>query len=175
MKILELLVDNMSWLCCESLPGDSWHSNWYELCTFSRGHLSVFIWNGTHTVFALNGKETFIISVQSHLHVHRWCIVYKQLRTRKLSGKIYPAKHEIKDTTESITFASYPDLLLSIRRNGLLHTSIYDKRDDFNFHITNFPFLSSNIPCRFYLSAYMMRPGLLLAWMFYSEGQVAFQ
>ena len=22
----------------------------------------------------------------------------------------------------------------------------YDKRDDFNFHITNFPFLSSNIP-----------------------------
>ena len=29
---------------------------------------------------------------------------------------------------------------------GQLHTSIYDKRDDFNFHITNFPFLSSNIP-----------------------------
>ena len=27
-----------------------------------------------------------------------------------------------------------------------LHTSIYDKRDDFNFHITNFPFLSGNIP-----------------------------
>ena len=25
-------------------------------------------------------------------------------------------------------------------------TSLYDKRDDFNFHITNFPFLSSNIP-----------------------------
>ena len=29
---------------------------------------------------------------------------------------------------------------------GQLHTSIYDKRDDFNFHITHFPFLSSNIP-----------------------------
>ena len=26
------------------------------------------------------------------------------------------------------------------------HTSIYDKRDDFNFHITNFPYLSSNVP-----------------------------
>ena len=25
-------------------------------------------------------------------------------------------------------------------------SSNYDKRDDFNFHITNFPFLSSNIP-----------------------------
>ena len=42
----------------------------------------------------------------------------------------------------------YLDLLqiLSIGRDGQLHTSIYDKRDDFNFHITNFPFLSSNIP-----------------------------
>ena len=37
-------------------------------------------------------------------------------------------------------------LLLSIGRDGQLHTSIYDKRDDFNFHITNFPFVSSNIP-----------------------------
>ena len=36
--------------------------------------------------------------------------------------------------------------ILSIGRDGQLHTSIYDKRDDFNFHITNFPFLSSNIP-----------------------------
>ena len=42
--------------------------------------------------------------------------------------------------------ASYLDLLLSIGRDGQLHTSLYDKRDDFNFHITNFPFLSSNIP-----------------------------
>ena len=61
-------------------------------------------------------------------------------------GQMYPAELEIKDTTESTTSASYLDLLLSIGRNGQLHTSIYDKRDDFNFHITNFPFLSSNIP-----------------------------
>ena len=59
---------------------------------------------------------------------------------------MFPAELEIKDTTESITSASYLDLLLSIWKDGQLHTSIYDKRDDFNFHITNFPFLSSNIP-----------------------------
>ena len=41
---------------------------------------------------------------------------------------------------------SYLYLLLSIGRDGQLQTSIYDKRDDFNFHIINFPFLSSNIP-----------------------------
>ena len=61
-------------------------------------------------------------------------------------GQMYPAELKIKDTTESSTSASYIDLLLSIGRDGQLHTSIYDKRDDFNFHITNFPFLSSNIP-----------------------------
>ena len=59
---------------------------------------------------------------------------------------MYPAELEIKDTTESTTSASYLDLLLSIGRDGQLHTSIYDKGDDLNFHITNFPFLSSNIP-----------------------------
>ena len=61
-------------------------------------------------------------------------------------GQMYPPELEIKDTMESNTSASYLDLLLSIGRDGQLHTSLYDKRDDFNFHITNFPFLSSNIP-----------------------------
>ena len=59
---------------------------------------------------------------------------------------MYPTELEIKDTTESNTSASYLDLLLSIERDGQLRTSLYEKRDDFNFHINNFPFLSSHIP-----------------------------
>ena len=59
---------------------------------------------------------------------------------------MYPAELEIIDTTESNTSASYLVLLLSIESDGQLHTSLYDKLDNFNFHITNFPFLSSNIP-----------------------------
>ena len=61
-------------------------------------------------------------------------------------GQMYPPELEIKDTMESNTAASYLDLLLSIGRDGQLHTSLYDKRDDFNFYITNFLFMSSNIP-----------------------------
>ena len=61
-------------------------------------------------------------------------------------GQMYPPVLEIKDTTERNHYDSYLDLLLSISRDGQLRTSLYDKRDDFNFHITNFPFLSSNIP-----------------------------
>ena len=53
----------------------------------------------------------------------------------------YPAELETKDTTDSITSASYLELLLSIGRDFLLHISIYEKRIAFNFNITNFPFL----------------------------------
>ena len=59
---------------------------------------------------------------------------------------MYPAELEIKGTTESNSSASYLYLLLSIGRDSQLRTSLYDKRNDFNFHITNFLFLSSNIP-----------------------------
>ena len=78
-------------------------------------------------------------------------------------GQIYPAELEIKDTTESTASASYLDLLLSIGRDGQLHTSVYDKRDNFNFHITNIPFLRSNVPSStfLYLNLYDT-PGLAL-------------
>ena len=49
-------------------------------------------------------------------------------------------------TRRRATSLFYLNLLLSIESDGQLRTSLYDKRDDFNFHITNFPFLSSNIP-----------------------------
>ena len=65
---------------------------------------------------------------------------------RDYLGAIYPSELEIKETTESNTSASYLDILLSISDNGHLNTSLYDKRDDFNFNITNFPFMCSNIP-----------------------------
>ena len=59
---------------------------------------------------------------------------------------MYSAELEIKDTTKSNTSDSFLDLLLSIGRDGQLCTSINDKRVDFNFHIIDFPFLSSNSP-----------------------------
>ena len=61
-------------------------------------------------------------------------------------GRMSSFELEIKDTTENITCVSYLDLLLSIWMDCQLYSSIYVKQDDFNFHITNFPFLSSDIP-----------------------------
>jgi hypothetical protein len=59
---------------------------------------------------------------------------------------IYPIELEIKDTTDTDKSASYLDLHLKIDSEGQLRTKLYDKRDDFNFPIVNFPFICSNIP-----------------------------
>ena len=42
--------------------------------------------------------------------------------------------------------ASYLDLHLEIDTRGRINTTLYDKRDDFDFPIVNFPFLSGNTP-----------------------------
>jgi hypothetical protein len=59
---------------------------------------------------------------------------------------IYPSELEIKDTPKSSTSASYLDVLLDIDAGGKLTIQLYDKRDDFNFAMVNFPYTCSNIP-----------------------------
>ena len=59
---------------------------------------------------------------------------------------IYPAELDIKDTTDANHRASYLYLDLSCGIDKRLQVKLYDKRNDFNFNIVNFPFLSSNIP-----------------------------
>ena len=60
--------------------------------------------------------------------------------------RIYPIELEIKDTTDTDRSASCLDLHLEIDSEGRLRTQLYDKRDDFNILIVNFPFICSNIP-----------------------------
>ena len=60
--------------------------------------------------------------------------------------QIYPDELEIKDTSDTPNSSSYLDILLTTDCNQKLRTRLYDKRDDFNFPIINFPFISSNIP-----------------------------
>ena len=45
----------------------------------------------------------------------------------------------------SDTEAAFLDLHLSIS-NDIVSTKIYDKRDDFDFEIVNFPFLDGDVP-----------------------------
>jgi hypothetical protein len=60
--------------------------------------------------------------------------------------RIYPSELEIKDTTDTDRSASYLDLHLDVDSEARLRTKRYDKRNDFNLSIVNFPFICSNIP-----------------------------
>ena len=60
--------------------------------------------------------------------------------------EIYLSQLTVQKANTSNGLANYLDLTFIIESNNRLYTKLYDKRDDFDFHIVNFPFLSSNIP-----------------------------
>ena len=83
----------------KNLSADNRHSNEYELCPFSRWHLSILIRSGFHTVFALNGKETVSISVQSHSYIDDVLSINNR-EFENYMDQMYPAELEIKELTE---------------------------------------------------------------------------
>ena len=64
----------------------------------------------------------------------------------QMVGRIYPTELQLNKANSSDTEAPFLDLTLSIT-NGIVSSKIYDKRDDFNFEIVNFPFLDGDVPC----------------------------
>ena len=61
---------------------------------------------------------------------------------------IYPPELQLKKTTDSPTTLSYLDILITID-NGKYSTTVYDKRDSFNFTIVNFPYPNQRMVCTF--------------------------
>ena len=63
----------------------------------------------------------------------------------QMVGQIYSTELQLNKANSSDTEAPFLDLKLSIT-NGMVSSKIYDKRDDFNFEIVNFPFLDGDVP-----------------------------
>ena len=66
------------------------------------------------------------------------------------NNRIFLRRHiekilQLKKANTSDTEAAFSDLHLSIS-NDIVSTKIYDKRDDFDFEIANFPFLDGDVP-----------------------------
>ena len=59
-------------------------------------------------------------------------------------NQIYPSEMQLNKANTSGTDAPFLDLHLSIS-NGFVSSKIYDKRDDFDFDIVNFPFLDGDL------------------------------
>ena len=61
-------------------------------------------------------------------------------------SKIYHnSEHQLNKANTSDTEAAFLDFHLSIS-NDIVSTKIYDKREDFDFEIVNFPFLDGDVP-----------------------------
>ena len=61
-------------------------------------------------------------------------------------NRIYPPELQLSKANTSDTEAQFLDFLLSIS-NGFVSSKIYDKRDDFDFDMVNFPFLDGDVSC----------------------------
>ena len=59
-------------------------------------------------------------------------------------NQIYPPELQLNKANISDTEAPFLDLHLSVA-NGFVSSKIYDKRDDFDFDILNFPFLDGDV------------------------------
>ena len=76
-------------------------------------------------------------------------------------NQFYPPGLQLNKAYTSDTEAPFLDLHLSIS-NGFVSSKIYDKRDDFDFNIVNFPFLDGDVPHRPSYGVYFSQ--LIAAW-----------
>ena len=60
-------------------------------------------------------------------------------------SQIYHSELQLNKANTSYTEDAFLDLHLSISYD-IVSTQIYDKRDDFDFEIVNFPFLDGDVP-----------------------------
>ena len=71
--------------------------------------------------------------------------------------RIYPAELQLDKANASDTEAAFLDFNLSIH-NDTVSTKIYDRRDDFDFDIVNFPFLDGDVPRHPSYGEYISQP-----------------
>ena len=72
-------------------------------------------------------------------------------------SQIYPSELQLNKANTSDTEAAFLDLHMSIS-NDIVSTKIYDKRDDFDYEIVNFPFLEGDVPPSTSYGVYISQP-----------------
>ncbi len=108
-------------------------------------------------------RDTFITSKRLHLakrfnNTFRYIDDLISLNNKPFGihiNNIYPSELELTETTESSNSASYLDLhaLAYIKDHPTFQ--LYDKSDNFNFPIVNFPDLDSSIPVKLAYGVYI--------------------
>ena len=82
-------------------------------------------------------------------------IVFSNKKFLDYLKEIYLSQLTVEKCNKSDHLADYLNPTFIIDSAGKLSTRLYDKPNDFDFHIVNFPFLSSNIPSRLSYGVYI--------------------
>ena len=85
-------------------------------------------------IVALNTTSRYL---DDNLYINNVCFDH-------MVSKIYPSELQRNEANTSDTKAAFLDLHLSIS-NDIVSTKIYDKRDEFDFQIVNFPYLDGDV------------------------------
>ena len=72
-----------------------------------------------------------------------YLIVFNNKKFSDYLKEIHASQLTVEKANKSDHLADYLDLTFVIDSRGKLSTRLYDKRDDYDFHIVNFRFLSS--------------------------------
>ena len=84
-----------------------------------------------------------------------WCLIVKLSLPIGILGQVWCLIVSIPDLCP-IFYFNFLDLDLSIT-NGIVSSKIYDKRDDFNFEISNSPFLDGDVPRSPFCGVYILQ------------------
>ena len=82
-----------------------------------------------YVIYAFNTTSRYLDDILNINNVYFYNMV----------SQIYPSELKLNQTNTSDTSAAFLDLHLSIS-NDIVSTKSYDKRNDFDFEIVNFPF-----------------------------------
>ena len=108
--------------------------------------LFLFCYERDFMLFLSDNNQTDIIeafnSIVRYLNDY---LNIDNLYFEQMVHQIYPTELQLNKANSSDTEAPFLDLNLSIT-NCIVSSKIYDKRDDFNFKIVNFPFLDGDVP-----------------------------
>ena len=144
-QMVELLIDNIF----VQLPSSNWNSSGnklHYLLTFS------FTENNFLDNMIRSGHRRLARSFNLCYRYNDDFIVFNNKKVLDYLKEIYPSQLTVEKANKSDHLANYLDLTIIIDSGGKLSTRLYDKRDDFDFRIVNFPFLSSNTPSGVYIS-----------------------
>ena len=90
--------------------------------------------NQTDIIEALNSTSRYLYDVRNIDNPY----------FEQMVGQIYPTELQLNTSNSSDKEAPFLDL--NLITNGIVSSKIYEKRDDFNFEIVNFPLLDGDIP-----------------------------